>query len=145
MKIEKKIADMRHYGDKRDLRDIKYIVIQTIGNKATPHYHIKDAEAIQIVPDNYISDAVNGARLSKQGYLHGICTKYNCISIGIPEKMSKEDKQTCINLIMTIKQRYKVKNDDIIRQTDVTGDIDPAEWYDSAKWKKDIKDKLIDI
>ena len=46
---------------------------------------------------------------------------------------------------MTIKQRYKVNKDNIIRQKDVTGEIDPAEWHDNDKWNKDIKNKLIDI
>lgn len=145
MKIEKKIADIRHYGDRRKIGDITYIVIQTIGNKPSPHYHIVDGGAVQIVPDSYMSNSVNGARVNKRGYLHGICTQYNSISIGVPEEMSDDDKQTCLNLIMTLKQRYKVKNDNIVRQMNVTGENDPAEWRDEEKWKNDIKNKLIDI
>ena len=79
MKIEKKIADMRFYGDKRNTDDIVYIVVQSIGNKPTPHYHIVEGEAVQIVPDHHISNSVNGARVNKRGYLHGVCTKYNSI------------------------------------------------------------------
>ena len=145
MKIEKKLAEMKYYGDKRSTNDIKYIVVQTFGNKASTHYHIKDGKAIQIIPDNYMSDAINGARLTLNGYLHGICTKYNCISIGVPSNLSEDDKQTCLNLIMTIKQRYKVNNDNIVRQMDVTGEHDPDVWRDNYIWNKDIKNKLIDI
>ena len=145
MKIEKKIADMRFYGDKRNTDDIVYIVVQSIGNKPTPHYHIVEGEAVQIVPDHNISNSVNGARVNKRGYLHGVCTKYNSISIGVPEKMSDKDKQTCFNLLMTLKQRYKVKNENIVRQINVTGENDPAEWHDEEKWKRDIKNKLIDL
>lgn len=145
MKIEKKLVSPKYFGDKRPVDDIKYIVIQETGNKATPHYHIMDGEAIQAVPDEYLSDSVNGPKLCFYGYLHGICNKYNSISIGVPSKMSQEDKQTCLNLIMTIKQRYKIKDDNIIRQMDVTGEINPEEWHDNEKWNKDIKNKLIEV
>ena len=145
MKIEKKIADPKYYDEKRDTNDIKYIVIQTISNKATPHYHVTNGQAIQIVPDKYMSNSVNGARLNDFGFLHGICTKYNSISIGVPENMSDDDKQTCVNLIMTIKQRYKINNKNIVRQLDVTGEISPREWFDNDKWKEDIQNKLIDV
>ena len=145
MKIEKKLVSPKYFGDKRPVDDIKYIVIQETGNKATPHYHIMDGEAIQAVPDEYLSDAVNGPKLSFYGNLHGICDKYNSISIGVPSKMSEEDKLACLKLIMTIKQRYKIKDDNIIRQMDVTGEINPEEWHDNEKWKKDIKNKLIEV
>lgn len=145
MKIEKRLANKKHYGDKRSTQDIKYIVLQTIGNNATPHYYISDNEAIQIIPDDFMSDAVNGAKVTKRGILHGICTKYNSIAIGVPCKMSDDVKQTCLNLIMTIKQRYKIENNDIVRQTDVTGSVNPEVWHDNNKWLNDIKNKLIDI
>lgn len=145
MKIERKIAEPRHYGDKRSTRDIKYIVLQTIGNKATTHYHISDGIAIQFVPDDHMSNAVNGAKMNRLGVLHGICTKYNSISIGVPCKMSEEDIQTCLNLVMTLKQRYKINNNDIVRQKDITGEVDPGKWYDDDCWNNDIKNKLIDI
>lgn len=145
MKIERKIAEPRHYGDKRSTKDIKFIVIQTIGNKATTHYHITDGTAIQFVPDDHMSDSVNGPRMNRLGIFHGICTKYNSISIGVPSKMSDDDVQTCLNLIMTLKQRYKINNNDIVRQKDITGENDPVKWYDDYKWTNDIKNKLIDI
>lgn len=145
MKIEKRIADAKHYGDKRSTKDIKYIVIQNITNKPVSHYNIVDGEAIQFIPDDHMGNSVSGPKLSKWGYLHGICTKYNSISIGVPYKLSDSDRQMCLNLVMTIKQRYKIKNDDIIRQMDVTGEMDPDVWHESDSWNKDIKNKLIDF
>lgn len=145
MKIEKKLVAPKYYGDKRSTDDIMYIVIQERGNKATPHYHIISGEAVQAIPDEYLSDAVNGPRLSFYGYLHGISNKYNSISIGVPSKMSEEDKLACLKLIMTIKQRYKIKNENIARQMDVTGEINPEEWREDEKWNKDIKNKLIEV
>ena len=145
MKIFKKLINPRFYGDKRHIRDIDYIVIQTIDNKTTSHYHINNSEAIQVIPDDIMSNAVSGGKLNKYAYLHGICTKYNSITIGVPYKMSPEDKQTCLDLIMTLKQRYRIKNENIVRQFDVTGEINPEEWYDAVYWERDIKNKLIDV
>lgn len=145
MKIEKKIAPPKYYGDKRTEDDIIYIVLQTIDNGVVTHYRVADGKAIQIIPDDYMSDAVNGPRFNKMGYLHGICNKYNCISIGVKDYMSEEDVKTCISLIMTIKQRYKINNDCVIRQMDVTGESNPSIWHDTEKWIKDIKGKLIEL
>lgn len=145
MKIEKKLANPKYFDGKRPKEDIKYIVIQNIDNIAIPHYHLSDGKVIQVIPDDKMTDAVSGPKLSRFGVLHGICTKYNCISVGVPWNMSEEDKQTCINLIMTIKQRYKIDNDNVIRQMDVTGVENPMIWKDKEKWISDIKNKLIDI
>lgn len=145
MKIEKKYAHCSHYGDKRDENDINYIVIKSIDDKPITHYHIVNGTAIQLIPDENISDSVNGARMCVKGYLHGICTRYNSVSIGVSDKMSKEDLQTLINLIMTIRQRYKIKNENVIRQMDITGEFNPEIFYEDDTWKKNILDKLIEI
>ena len=144
MKIEKKILDSKFYGDKRTC-DIKFIVVQDISNRSITHYYISEEKATQIVPDENMTNAVNGGRLNKRGYLHGICNKYNSISIGLSDKMSEEDKETCLRLIMALKQRYDINNDNIVRQMDITGELNPTIWHDDVKWKKDIKDKLIGI
>ncbi len=145
MKIEKKLANPKYFDGERPKEDIKYIVIQNIDNIAMPHYHLSDGKVIQVIPDDKMTDAVSGPKLTRFGVLHGICSKYNSISIGVPYKMSAEDKQMCLNLIMTIKQRYKIKNDNVIRQMDVTGVENPMIWKDKEKWISDIKNKLIDI
>lgn len=46
---------------------------------------------------------------------------------------------------MTIKQRYRIDNENIIRQYDVTGEMNPKEWCDVVLWDKDIKKNLIDV
>ena len=145
MRISRRFADKRTYGEKRSTDDIQYIVVQTISNTASSHYFIRDNEAIQLIPDEYMSNAINGARIGKDGILHGICTKYNSISIGVPYEMSDDVKQMCLNLVMTIKQRYKICNENIVRKTDVTGESNPEAWYDNDRWTKDIKNKLIEF
>ena len=145
MKIEKKLAPERLYKEYRTTDNIKYIVVQVIENNIVQHYHVHNGKAIQLIPDNYMSDSVKGAKLSDYGKLHGICNKYNSISVGVPNNMSAADKQTCVNLLMTIKQRYKICNENIVRQLDVTGVANPEQWHDNDKWNADIKNKLIDI
>jgi hypothetical protein len=144
MKIEKKLINHKLYKGKRPEK-IKYIVVQNINNKHTSHYHVLNGNAIQVVPDEQMTDSVNGGRLNRNGYLHGICTKYNSVSIGLSDDLSEQDIETCLRLIMTLKQRYDVENDNIVRQMDITGEHNPKTWHDMNKWKKNIKDKLIDF
>lgn len=145
MKIDKQLAPLKYYGDRRSKDDIIYIVVQSIDNRPITHYQVVNGIAIQKIPDDYLSDAVNGPRMCSFGYLHGICTKYNSITIGISDRLSEDDLQTCRHLIMTIKQRYKIHDDCIIRQRDVTGEANPEIWFDDDRWKADIKDKLIEL
>ena len=145
MKIEQQLLASELYGEKRNKKDIKYIVVQDIGNKHSPHYIVYEGKAIQKIPDDYASDSVNGCRLNRFGYLHGICTKYNSISIGIPSKMLTESKEMCVNLIMTLKQRYKISDDNIIRQMDITGELNPVCWHEFKTWERDVINKLIEI
>lgn len=145
MRIQRRMADTKAYGDKRATDDIKYIVLQTIENKPVSHYNIVKGEVFQLIPDDYMSDSVNGRKLCSKGILHGICTKYNSISIGLPQKASAEDLNSCIKLIMTIKQRYKIEDSNVIRQMDITGEPNPEKWNDDKSWNKDVKSKLIEI
>ena len=144
MKIEKNLTNPKNYCEERKCK-IYYIVIQEIGNKFSPHYHIVDGKAIQIVPDRNMSNSVNGGRVNKYGTLHGVCTKYNSISIGIGNNPSSDDLKVCIDLIMTLKQRYNIKMENIIRQRDITGEANPERWCDKDKWKTEIVDKLIEF
>lgn len=145
MKIEKRLISYKNIKEKRTKDEIKYIVVQTIEENKLSHYRIVNGKAIQFIPDTGLSDSVNGARLSFLGHLHGICTKYNSISIGITDNISNDDIQTCYNLIMTLKQRYNIDKKNIVRQLDVTGVSNPEIWQDNNAWEKDIISKLIDF
>ena len=39
---------------------------------------------------------------------------------------------------MTLRQRHKIKENNIIRQIDITGEVSPKIWFDKDKWEKDI-------
>lgn len=143
MRIEKKITEACNYGDGRNTNDIQYIVLLSLDDKPTPHYHINEGKAFQVIPDNNMSAAVNGPRMSKYGIYHGICTKYNSISIGTTN--SHKDKETCLHLIMTLMQRYDVAPDNVLRIKDVTGEVGPNVWDDDEKWESDVIDRLRNI
>ena len=129
MKIESKINKSKDYGAQRDISEIKYIVVQSIDNGPLTHYHVVNEKVIQMIPDKFMSDSVNGARLSQSGIYHGICTKYNSLSIGI-----NKDDGLCVHLILTLMQRYKIPPDNVIRKVDVTGEANPEIWFDNNEW-----------
>lgn len=145
MVIEQKITNPYNYSDKRSTRDIVYIVVQEISNKPTGHYHVKNGNAIQVIPDEFMSDSVNGGKLNQMGRLHGICTKYNSITICVSDNPSKKDIEIIPHLIMTLMRRYKIKDENVIRQKDVTGEYNPIVWASDERWDKDIKNKLADM
>lgn len=144
MRIESRLTNPKNYDDTRP-ESIKYIVIQNIGNKFSPHYHIKDGKAVQIVPDANMSNSVNGGKLNGCGVFHGVCTKYNSISIGVCDNLSREDKKVCINLVMTLKQRYNVEKNNIIRKKDVTGVLEPTEWHNDKNWIEEVVKQIIEL
>lgn len=144
MRIEKRITNPKNYDGERPT-GIKYIVIQNIGNRHSPHYHISEGKVIQIIPDGNMSNSVNGGKVNACAKLHGICTKYNSISIGICNDLSEDDKQACIDLIMTLIQRYNIDKNNVVRKKDVTGCLDPTGWCDDNTWTKEIVNCIIDL
>ncbi len=134
MKIESKINRNKDYGQRRNAEDIKFIVVQSIDNGPTPHYHVTKDKVIQIIPDKCMSDSVNGARHGRLGVYHGICTKYNSLSVGI-----SADDELCMHLILTLMQRYDIPLENVLRKTDVTGEMNPKEWFDKDKWTEVLK------
>ena len=139
MKIDTKVNKSKDYGRQRNVTDIKYIVVQSIDNGPSTHYHVVKERVIQMIPDKCMSDSVNGARLNRHGIYHGICTKYNSLSIGI-----SEDDGLCVHLILTLMQRYNIAPDNVIRKKDITGEASPEIWTTDDKWDK-IKKKLKSI
>lgn len=144
MIIENRPTNPRNYDGIRP-ENIKYIVIQNMGNKFSPHYHIKDGKVVQIIPDVNMSNSVNGGKLNAYGVLHGVCTKYNSISIGVCDNLSEEDKKVCVNLVMTLKQRYNIEKNNIIRKKDVTGILEPKEWHNDKSWIEEVVNKIIEV
>ena len=129
MKIESKIKDTGKYEKRND--KVEYIVIQGFRDKTT-HYQVSKGKVYQMIPDTLLSESVNGAKLNKYGIFHGICTKYNSISISLDDMPKKDDIELCKHLIITLMKRYDI--DRIIRQLDITGESSPTTWTDDTKW-----------
>ncbi len=140
MKIEKKLADIK-YREKR-CDDIQYIVIQAFNEKDTSHYQVYNGKVYQILPDDVLSNSVNGGKLNKYGVLHGICTKYNSITISLKDYPEEDDIELCRHLIMTLRQRHKIDENNIIRQIDITGEVSPKKWFNRGKWEEDILEAI---
>ena len=139
MKIESKINKAKDYGEIRPTSDIEYIVVSALNNKSSTHYHVANNKAVQVIPDNCMSDTVCGPRLNKFGIYHGICTRYNSLTIGI-----NEVDGLCVHLILTLMQRYNIPPDNVLRKLDITGEMEPDLWSNDYKWYE-IKDKIKSI
>lgn len=46
---------------------------------------------------------------------------------------------------MSIKRKYNVKKEKIIRQLEVTGEADPLRFFDSEEWNKKVINRIIDM
>lgn len=145
MKIAKKYVSPKHYGDKRSTGEIKYIVIQSLCNKPCSHYVVRNDESVQLIPDDRISLAVKGPRMTKEGVYHGVSNVYNSLSVCIPENPTSEELDLCRHLVMTLKQRYKIDNDNIIRLKDITGENNPEYFADNDRWHKCFCEKINNV
>lgn len=128
MKIESRINYKKDYGCQRNTSDIKYIVVLSSDDT---HYVVDGDKVYQHIPDIFMSDSVNGARICSLGAFHGICTRYNSLTVGIT---SDSEKSIC--LIRTLMQRYKIPPENVLRKTDVTGEMNPEIWFDKHKWNE---------
>lgn len=163
-----KLANRNNYGNKRDLNQIKYLVIHYTGNdgdsdennanyfnnvitKTSAHYFVDDNSITQIVPDNFIAYAVGGKYQSNHHPMYKIITNSNSISIemcdvnrnGIIEVSDK----TLVNvyeLVRKLMNIYKIDINHIYRHYDVNGKLCPNcnGLLDDNVWNK-FKDNII--
>jgi N-acetylmuramoyl-L-alanine amidase CwlA len=127
--MKKHLANARNYGGKRNLKDIKYIVIHYTSNdgdtdenngkyfagnivKASAHYFVDDDSITQSVPDDYVAWSVGGAKYAScattgGGKFHGICTNSNSLSIEICDDVKNV---LCIHLQLQLKMLLHLQN-----------------------------------
>lgn len=160
-------ADKSNYGNKRDISDIKYIVIHYTGNKndkaisnakyfqgknrhASAHLFVDGGEYIyRSVPDNYIAWSVGGLYSTKNGAgtYYKKCTNANSISIEMCNSVGSVPKKVynqTVELTKYLMAKYNIPESHVIRHFDANGKSCPAPWAtkDNSKWlkfKKDIK------
>lgn len=172
MAIQTILANKSNYGNKRNISDIKYLVIHYTANdgdkainnakyfknniiKASAHYFVSDDGVVQSVQDNYVAWAVGGSKYSNcsttgGGKYYGKCTNSNSISIELCDckkdgKSNFTDKtlDTTIELAKDIIKKYNISVENVIRHFDVTGKLCPKPFVEDEKQWNDFKSKLV--
>ena len=142
MRIYKDLVKNSNQGQ-RQCDEIIFIVIQDHNDDNVCHYNVTNNKVVQLIPDENISASVSGPKINKNGIKHGVCTMYNSISIALKDNIDTEGQKLCKKLIMTLKMRYKIKNENILRIKDVTGVTSPLAWQNNDDWNillKEISD-----
>lgn len=169
--IKEDLAYRKNYSNKRELSQIKYIVIHYTANDgdtdenngnyfddkyigASAHYFVDSDSATRSVPDDYTAYHCGGGRQGSTGgsYL-GKCTNTNSIGIEICDDVKNgviypSDKtiENVIELTEYLMKKYDVPKSRVIRHYDVTGKKCPAYWCGTdnknKKWKTEFWNKL---
>ncbi|MCI5622643.1 N-acetylmuramoyl-L-alanine amidase, partial [Anaerostipes sp.] len=142
----------KNYGAKRNLSDIKYIVIHYTGNdgdtsenngkyfknnvvKASAHCFVDDDVVIKSVPLSNVAYAVGGCYTTKgdAGNYYKKCTNANSISIEMCDTVrngkvmvTAKTRAKTIELVKYYMKKYNIPADHVIRHWDVNGKECPA-------------------
>ena len=168
--IKIKTANRSNYGGKRNIADIKYIVIHYTANdgdtdegngnyfannivRASAHYFVDDDSITRSVPDDYIAWAVGGSKYknTKGGAFYGKCTNANSISIELCDTkkngvydFTEATMKNAADLVKLLMEKYTVPVERVIRHYDVTGKVCPKPFVDDEKAWKEFKERLVD-
>ena len=167
--IKIKTANRSNYGGKRNIADIKYIVIHYTANDgdtdegngnyfannivgASAHYFVDDDSITRSVPDDYIAWAVGGNKYkyTKGGTFYGKCTNANSISIEFCDTkkngvydFTEATMKNAADLVKLLMGKYTVPVERVIRHYDVTGKVCPKPFVDDEKAWKEFKERLV--
>ena len=170
VEIKSKTANRNNYGGKRNIADIKYIVIHYTANDgdtdegngnyfannivgASAHYFVDDDSITRSVPDDYIAWAVGGSKYkyTKGGTFYGKCTNANSISIELCDTkkngvydFTEATMKNAADLVKLLMEKYTVPVERVIRHYDVTGKVCPKPFVDDEKAWKEFKERLVD-
>ena len=168
--IKIKTANRSNYGGKRNIADIKYIVIHYTANDgdtdegngnyfannivgASAHYFVDDDSITRSVPDDYIAWAVGGSKYkyTKGGTFYGKCTNANSISVELCDTkkngvydFTEATIKNAADLVKLLMEKYTVPVERVIRHYDVTGKVCPKPFVDDEKAWKEFKERLVD-
>ena len=165
--IKQQIANKNNYGSKRNVSNIKYIVIHYTGNdgdtdeanakyfqknivKASAHYFVDDDSITQSVPDDYSAWAVGGKKYNNGGgRLYGTVTNSNSISIELCDTVrnkiiypTEKTINNAIELTKMLMQRYNIPVHRVVRHWDVNGKSCPGYWINDNNWETDFRSRL---
>lgn len=167
VQLKQQIADKKNYGTKRNVSNIKYIVIHYTGNdgdsdesnakyfqkkiiEASAHYFVDDDSITQSVPDDYNAYAVGGKKWNNSGgRLYGTANNSNSISIELCDTV-KNDKvyptqktiNNAIELTQHLMRKYNIPAHRVIRHYDVNGKPCPLYWINDNLWEQEFHSKI---
>ncbi|WP_352400160.1 N-acetylmuramoyl-L-alanine amidase [Anaerotignum sp.] len=173
LKIKVATANRKNYGNVRDPKGIKYIVIHYTANdgdsdesngryfqdhivEASAHYFVDDDSITQSVADNYVAWSVGGKKYPScattgGGEWHGKCTNNNSISVELCDSIrnGKYDftpgtLENAVGLVQVLMKKYNVPIENVIRHFDVVGKICPRPFVEDEKAWEDFKERLVD-
>lgn len=170
VEIKIKTANRSNYGGKRNIADIKYIVIHYTANDgdtdegngnyfannivgASAHYFVDDDSITRSVPYDYIAWAVGGSKYkyTKGGKFYGKCTNANSISIEFCDTkkngvydFTEATMKNAADLVKLLMKKYNVPVERVIRHYDVTGKVCPKPFVDDEKAWETFKERLAD-
>lgn len=168
MKIKTNYAHPKNYGVERGKDRIKYLVYHYTANdgdsdeanakyfhdrivKASAHYFVDNDSITQSVPENMIAFSVGGKKLNSGGYLNGICTNTNSISIELCDSkkngrydFTENTLEQAIELGKAMMDKYNIPIERVVRHYDVTGKICPRPFVEDVGYWITFKGRLID-
>lgn len=163
----KPITNKKQIGKRRNLSDIKYLVIHDTGNTSraadamahfrylqsatrygSAHYYLDDKEIIQTIGDSFVAWAIG----DKWGYGNNpnrVKDAYNSNSLSIELCINSDiDKEKAyknlVELTKNLMAKFKIPPERVIRHFDATGKSCPGSWSKNNwsqwwKFKEDIK------
>lgn len=159
------LANKSNYGNRRDVSNIKYIVIHYTANdgdtaenngnyfknnvvKASSHYFVDDDSIVCSVPEDYTAYHCGASK-----YKHSKCRNANSIGIELCDSVKNgviyPSTKTILNalaLVESLMAKYNIPKGNIIRHYDVVDKKCPAYWCGSeendAKWASEFWDKI---
>lgn len=163
----KPIKNQRQIGKRRQLSDIKYLVIHDTGNTSrgadaeahfkylqtatrygSAHYYLDDGQIIQVIGDSLVAWSIG----DKWGYSNNpnrVKDALNSNSLSIELCINSDiDKvkayKNLVELTKNLMKKFNISPDRVIRHFDATGKNCPGSWSgdDWSKWwqfKEDIK------
>lgn len=163
----KPINNQRQIGKRRQLSDIKYIVIHDTGNTSkgadaeahykylqtatrygSAHYYLDDGQIIQTIGDSLVAWSIgdtwgykNNPNRVKGAFNHNSISIELCINSDIDRAKAYK---ILVELTKNLMKKFHISPDRVIRHFDATGKICPGSWSgdDWSKWwqfKEDIK------
>lgn len=168
------INNKKQFGQRRSLKDIKFIVVHDTGNTSkgagasnhrqylthatrsgSAHYYVDDKEIIQPIGDSLIAWAVGDTWANKDRTRTDV-NNSNSLSVELCVNSDSDYKQALKNTIELVKnlmEKFNIPIDNIVRHYDATGkpcpaSMKPDNWKAWKNFKKELKkpiDYIIDL